>query len=74
MKTFNALIRYMLAGMLILTTSASWSQQTKIQNLRPYDHTGLNMFETPKNDSIPWDGFKFRLGVSTSFQFHNLSH
>lgn len=74
MKTFNALIRYMLAGMLILTTSASWSQQTKIQNLRPYDHTGLNMFETPKNDSIPWDGFKFRLGVSTSFQFQNLSH
>jgi hypothetical protein len=69
MKTFNAMIRFMLAGMLILTTSASWSQQTRIQNLRTYDRTGLNVFETPKNDSIPWDGFKLRLGVSTAFTF-----
>src|SRR5436190_12475536 len=42
---------------------------------RPYDKTGINVFETTKApDSIPFDGLRIRFGAGFTQQFQNLSH
>lgn len=46
----------------------------EIQRLRPPDQRGLNMFETPKNDTVPFEGFKLSWGAAFTQQFQNLSH
>lgn len=44
-----------------------------IQFFRPYDKTGINMFETPK-DNIAFDGVRVRIGAGFTQQFQNLKH
>ena len=40
---------------------------------RPYDQTGINVFETTKQpDVIPFDGLRVRLGAGFTQQFQNL--
>jgi hypothetical protein len=46
----------------------------EIQNLRPSDKRGLNMFEAPKNDGVPYTGFKLNWGAAFTQQFQNLEH
>jgi hypothetical protein len=42
---------------------------------RPYDRTGINIFETSKQaDSIAYDGLRFRIGAGFTQQFQNLKH
>ena len=38
-------------------------QQLEIQRLRPVDQRGINMFETPKFDGVPYTGFKLGWGA-----------
>jgi hypothetical protein len=45
-----------------------------IQNLRPSDQRGLNMFEAPKNDGVPYEGFKLTWGAAFTQQFQGLQH
>src|SRR4051812_10010770 len=33
-----------------------------IRRFRPMDARGLNIFEAPKTDNVPFDGFKFSYG------------
>jgi len=44
----------------------------KISNLRPYDQTGINVYETPKADTVPFNGLKLRFGAGFTQQFQNL--
>lgn len=46
----------------------------EIQHLRPSDQRGLNVFETPKYDAVPYTGFKLNWGAAFTQQFQNLSH
>ena len=41
---------------------------------RPYDKTGINVFETTKENTTPYDGMKIRLGAGFTQQFQNLTH
>ncbi|HSU13691.1 hypothetical protein [Longimicrobium sp.] len=50
------------------------AQQIPIQNYRPTDKRGLNMFEAPKNDGVPYDGFKLLLGAAFTQQFQTIGH
>jgi hypothetical protein len=50
------------------------AQQIPIQNYRPTDKRGLNMFETPKNDAVPYDGFKLLIGAAFTQQFQSIAH
>ena len=43
-------------------------------NWRPYDQTGINVFETKKDNSITSDGLRFRIGAGFTQQFQNLKH
>ena len=45
-----------------------------IQHVRPQDKRGLHMFEAPKNDAIPYNGFKLDFGAAFTQQFQNLEH
>lgn len=50
------------------------AQQITIQNFRPIDRRGLNIFEAPKNDGVPYDGFKLMLGGAFTQDFQSISH
>src|SRR5215213_6288937 len=50
------------------------AQQITIQNYRPTDRRGLNVFEAPKNDGVPYDGFKLMLGAAFTQQFQTIDH
>ncbi|MBK8345848.1 MAG: hypothetical protein IPL12_22730 [Bacteroidetes bacterium] len=40
-----------------VSLSAQNNQNNKINFDRPYDKAGLNMFETPKIETVPFAGF-----------------
>ena len=46
----------------------------EFQHLRPADARGLNVFEPPKNDSVPYTGFKLGWGAAMTQQFQGLRH
>ena len=46
----------------------------EIQHLRPQDQRGLNVFEPPKNDGVPYTGFKLSWGAAFTQQFQGLTH
>ena len=45
-----------------------------IQNMRPNDQRGINMFETPKKDAVPFTGFRTEFGAAFTQQFQGLDH
>lgn len=49
-------------------------QAITIQNLRPNDQRGINVFEAPKNDAVPFTGFKLNFGAAFTQQFQGLAH
>jgi len=57
-----------------VTTSFNRSQTIPVQNYRPVDARGLNMFEAPKNDGVPYTGFKLMLGGAFTQQFQDVHH
>lgn len=52
----------------------AYAQLTPIQYFRPYDQKGINVFETPKLDTIPYEGIKLRIGANFTQQFQSLRH
>lgn len=59
---------------LILSPLAMQGQQAKIQNWRPYDQSGINVFEAPKDSATTFDGLKVRIGAGFTQQFQSLQH
>ena len=45
-----------------------------IQYTRPGDKTGINVFETTKDETIPYEGFKVKVGAGFTQSFQTLSH
>lgn len=57
------------------TASAlSNAPQIQIQNYRPADQRGLNVFEAPKESGIPFTGFRIGWGAAFRQQFQGLEH
>ena len=44
------------------------------QHMRPVDQRGINVFEPPKYDTIPYTGFRLGWGASFTQQFQDLHH
>lgn len=55
-------------------TLGAYAQQAPIQYFRPYDQKGVNVFETSKVDTIPYEGIKLRIGANFTQQFQSLRH
>lgn len=47
---------------------------TEIQYMRAPDRRGLNVFESPKEETVAFDGFKLNWGGAFSQEFQSLSH
>jgi hypothetical protein len=45
-----------------------------IQHLRPQDQRGIQHFEPPKDDNVPFTGFKLDWGAAFTQQFQSLDH
>lgn len=71
-------LQTILAAMLLLPLAAL--AQEKVQYMRPsywrpYDKTGINVFETPKtSDPVAFDGLRVRFGAGFTQQFQGLKH
>ena len=65
--------KFILLAFLAPTTLFAQKWQPKIANLRPYDQTGINVFEDPK-DAAEFDGLKVKFGAGFTQQFQNLKH
>jgi hypothetical protein len=46
----------------------------EINHLRPADMRGLNVFESPKDDEVPFSGFALSIGGAFTQEFQGLSH
>ncbi|KAA3629112.1 MAG: hypothetical protein DWQ02_18605, partial [Bacteroidetes bacterium] len=46
----------------------------EIQNWRPWDQTGINIFEPGKDLETPFNGVKVKVGGAFTQQFQSLSH
>jgi hypothetical protein len=53
---------------------ARFQPPTVVQYLRPYDQRGINIFETPKVENVPYTGFALQWGAAFTQQFQGLSH
>jgi hypothetical protein len=56
------------------STSISTQPAITMQHFRPADQRGLLMFEPPKNDEIPYNGFRLDLGAAFTQQMQALKH
>jgi hypothetical protein len=51
----------------------STAPKIEIQNFRPFDMRGINVYEAPK-DATPYNGFKLNWGAGFTQQFQGLGH
>jgi len=48
--------------------------QTEVANLRPYDKTGINVFEAAKDTNAVFESLKIKWGAGFTQSFQNLKH
>ena len=65
---------YLTLLLLLCTFVGALAQQPAIQYFRQYDQRGVNVFETSKNDTVAFDGFKLRLGANFTQGYQKLTH
>ena len=55
---------------------AAWNllPTIQMQNFRPADQRGVNVFESPKEAGIPFTGFKLQFGAAFRQQYQGLEH
>lgn len=73
MKKLNFKLKFISLSLVILVPGIMFAQQPTLQFFRPNDKKGLNVFETPKDEKVVFDGLKVRLGGDFSMQFQGLS-
>lgn len=71
---FNTMKLMVLVTGLLFLTGRTIAQQSPIQFFRPYDKRGINVYETSKQDTVAYDGFKLRLGGNFTQGWQNLGH
>lgn len=73
MKTIKNSLQ-IVCSLLILGSAIQANAQYNLNYFRPYDQNGVNVFETPKQEILTYDGIKVRLGGNFAQQFQGLSH
>ncbi|MDP2162445.1 MAG: hypothetical protein Q8K02_18335 [Flavobacterium sp.] len=65
---------FTIALVLVSTLAIAQKQQYQLDNWRPYDKTGLSMFEAPKDTVTTFDQVKVRIGGAFALQYQALDH
>ncbi|GAB2530519.1 hypothetical protein [Rufibacter soli] len=75
MKTnFTTVIGSLLLAGTFFAGTANAQVMGPVANLRPYDKTGINVFEDPKEDTLVYDGLKIKFGAGFTQSFQGLKH
>lgn len=56
------------------TAAFAQGLERDVQYWRPYDQRGINIFETGKLDTVPFEGVKVRIGGNFAQQFQSIKH
>lgn len=70
----NALLKVGFGLFLSATSFSLFAQQPHIMNMRNNDQTGINVFETTKQDTAKFEGMKVRVGGNFSQSYQSLMH
>lgn len=70
MKRF---VSYLTTLGLVFICSTAFAQVAVIDQFRPNDKTGINMFETPKTELMDFDGIRIRVGGDFAIQLQGLT-
>ncbi len=71
MKTIKASVILLIALVITQFTNA---QKRDLDNFRPRDQRGINVFEAPKDTVTTFDGIKVRIGGASTLQFQAIDH
>ena len=63
-----------IAGAKTIRSFLSTAPGIQMQNYRPEDKRGINVFEAPKDESLAYDGFKLQWGAAFTQQYQGLDH
>lgn len=63
-----------LALIMITAGLGTQAQERDLDNFRPLDKRGINIFESPKDSVSTFDGVQVRIGGASTIQFQSLSH
>ena len=74
MKTTIITLSVLLFSLFLVEASANAQQARDLQYFRAPDKTGLNVFESPKETDVEFDGFRIRIGGANTLQFQALSN
>ena len=74
MKFKNIVAGVFLSASLVPAMAQNMDFQPDLQYYRQPGFQGLNVFETPKDNSVPFDGLKVRVGGDFALQFQALNH
>src|SRR5688500_15122192 len=58
----------------VAAKKAKFVQPIELQNFRPLDQRGINVFETPKEAGVEYTGFRLNWGAAFTQQMQGLSH
>jgi hypothetical protein len=74
MKT--KVLNFLKASALILVCISAGivNAQTRVANLRPYDQTGINVYEAPKDTNVVFERLKVQFGAGFTQSFQGLKH
>lgn len=64
----------LVAVLIAIISSYSFGVQAQVSNLRPYDKSGINVFEAPKDSNAVFDKIKVRFGAGFTQSFQGLKH
>ena len=69
----NLMTSISLAVIAMMFTAGLMAQQPSLQYFRANDRSVLNVFETSKDNDVPFNGLQVRIGGDFAFQFQGLS-
>ncbi|WP_424962331.1 hypothetical protein [Ekhidna sp.] len=69
----NSFFKHVLVAFMLFGTIAVYAQLPSIQYYRYNDLRGWNVFETSKEDTVKYDGFRVRVGGGFAMQFQGIS-
>jgi hypothetical protein len=71
MKTMKTTM-FLLIGLVI--TQLSFAQNRDLDNFRPRDQRGINVFEEPKDTVTSFENLKVRIGGASTLQYQSINH
>jgi hypothetical protein len=78
MKTLSNIIKNAALALVLMSPVALLAQEdkseTEVANLRPYDQSGINVFEAPKDTNATFDKLKVKWGAGFTQSFQGLKH